>query len=58
MKGVRPVIVSNGVPYVQMRLVELHSQSEREKEGKKERTGVGSFIICTVWGPCPCDVEC
>ena len=37
MKAVRPVITSNGVPYLQMRLVGLHSMSEREKEGKKER---------------------
>ena len=38
MKAVRPVISSNDVPYLQGRLVGLHSTSERDKEGKKERT--------------------
>ena len=31
--AVRPVIISNGVHFVQMRLVGLHSTSGREKEG-------------------------
>ena len=35
MKAVQPVIASNGVPFLQMRLVALHSMSGREKEGKK-----------------------
>jgi hypothetical protein len=39
MKAVRPVITSNGVPYLQMRSVGSHSTSGREKEGKKEWTG-------------------
>ena len=38
-EAVRPVIASNGVPFLQMRSVGLHSTSEREKEGNKERTG-------------------
>ena len=38
MKAVWPVIVSNGVPLLQMRSVGSHSQSEREKEGNEERT--------------------
>ena len=33
------MIASNGVPFLQMRLVGLHSTLIREKEGKKERTG-------------------
>ena len=40
MKAVRPVIASNGVPYLQIWSVGLHSMSEREKEGKKKGTGV------------------
>ena len=35
--AVRPVIVSNEVPFLQMRPVGSHSTSEREKEGNKER---------------------
>ena len=37
MKAVRPVIASNGVPYLQMRSVGSLSTSGREKDGKKER---------------------
>ena len=37
MKAVRPVITSNGIPYLLIRSVGLHSMSEREKEGNKER---------------------
>ena len=37
--AMRPVIASNGVPYLQMRSVGSHSTSGREKEGIKERTG-------------------
>ena len=37
--AVQPVIVSNGVPFLQMRSVGSHSTSGREKEGNKERTG-------------------
>ena len=34
MKAVRPFIVSNGVPYLQMRSIGSHSTSKREKKGK------------------------
>ena len=34
IKGIRPVIASNGVPYFQMSSIESHSISGREKEGK------------------------
>ena len=34
MKAMRPVIASNGVPYLQMRSVESHSKSGRKKEEK------------------------
>ena len=37
--AVRPLIASNGVPFLQMRLVGSHSTSGREKEGSKERMG-------------------
>ena len=37
--AVRPVIASNGVPFLQMRSVGLHTTSGRKKEGNKERTG-------------------
>ena len=33
MKAVRPVIASNGAPYLYMTFVGSHSTSEREKEG-------------------------
>jgi hypothetical protein len=39
MKAVRTVISSNGIPYLQMRLIGLPSTSGMEKEGRKERTG-------------------
>jgi hypothetical protein len=35
-RAVRPVITSNGVPFLQMRSIGSHSTSGREKEGKKE----------------------
>ena len=35
IKGVRPVIASNWIPYVQKRSVGLHGMSGREKEGRK-----------------------
>jgi hypothetical protein len=38
MKAVKPVIASNGVHYLQMRLVGSHSTSGRKKEGRKEIT--------------------
>jgi hypothetical protein len=38
--AVRPVIASNKAPYLQMRSVESHGTSGREKEGSKERTGL------------------
>ena len=37
--AVRPVIASNGVHFLQMRLIWLYSTSGMEKEGKKEGTG-------------------
>ena len=37
--AVRPVIASNGFPFLQMMSVGSYSTSEREKEGKKERKG-------------------
>ena len=37
MKTERPVIASNGIPYLQMSSVGSYSTSEREKERKKER---------------------
>ena len=39
--AVRPVIASNGVPFLQMRPVGSHSTSGRKKEGKKESMGFG-----------------
>jgi hypothetical protein len=39
MKAVRPVIASNGIPFLQMMSVGLHSTSGREKERKMKRTG-------------------
>ena len=39
--SVRPVIASNGVPFLQMRAVGSHSTSGREKEGIKKRTRWG-----------------
>ena len=39
MKAVRPVIASNGAPYLQMRSLVSYSTSWREREGKKERSG-------------------
>ena len=39
--AVRPVIVSNGAPFLQMMSVGSHSTSRREKVGNKERTGRG-----------------
>ena len=35
-EAVQPVITTNGASYLQMRSVELHSTSGKEKEGKKE----------------------
>ena len=42
MKGMRPVIASNGIPYLQMTSVESHSMSGRDKETKK---GLGAWSI-------------
>jgi hypothetical protein len=36
MNAVRPVIASYGVPLPQMRSVESHNTSGREKEGKRK----------------------
>ena len=44
MKAMGPVIASNGVHYLQMRLVGSHSTSGREKKGNKEMTGQGSGL--------------
>ena len=41
MKAVRPIVSSNGVPYLQMRSVGSLSTSEKEKEGNKDSVGVG-----------------
>ena len=43
MKGLCDVIVSNGVPFLEMRSVGPHSMSGREKEGKKE--GMGGMYL-------------
>ena len=37
--ALRPVIASNGVPFLQMRSAGSHSTSGMAKEGKKERIG-------------------
>jgi hypothetical protein len=37
---VRPVIASNGVPFLQIMSVRSHSMTGREKEGKKALMGV------------------
>ena len=46
---VRPVIASNGVPFLQMRSAGSHSASEREKEGNKE--GVTSENYSVIFCP-------
>ena len=46
--AVRPVITSNGVPFLQMRSVGSHSTSGREKEGIKERMR-GEETFCVTW---------
>ena len=43
--ALRPVFASNGVAFLQMRLVGSHNTSGREKKGKKERTGLQSLHI-------------
>ena len=47
--AVRPVIASNEVPFLQMRLVGSHSTSGREKEGIKERMGRHGGAISRTW---------
>ena len=37
MKAVQSIIVSNGVPYLQIMSVGVYSISAREKKGRKER---------------------
>ena len=37
MKALRPIIASNGVPYIQMTPLGSHSTSGSEKEGKNEK---------------------
>ena len=44
----RPVIASNGAPFLQMRSVGSHSTPGREKEEHKERTG-SRRICCCPW---------
>ena len=44
MKIVWPVVASDDVPSLQMRLVGLHSMLWREKEGKKEMDQIGEGI--------------
>jgi hypothetical protein len=39
MMAIRSLIISNGVPSLQMRSVGSYSTSETEKEGKKEKDG-------------------
>ena len=47
---VRPVIASNGVPFLQMRSIGLHRMSGREKVGRKKRMGrVGSATSSLNW---------
>ena len=41
MKAVRPVIVSNGNHYLQLKSVETHSTSGMIREENEERTGLG-----------------
>ena len=43
MKALLLVIVSNGIPYLQMWSIGSHNTSEGEKEGKRRRTG--SYVI-------------
>ena len=43
--AVRPVIASNGVPFLQTRSVGSHSTSGREKEGKKEGMGLVDHLL-------------
>ena len=45
--AVRPAIVSNGVPFLQMRSVGSQSTSGRVKEGIKERTGWDLILVTT-----------
>ena len=42
--AVRPVIASNGIPFLQIRSVGSHSMTGREKEGNKERTENESIL--------------
>ena len=49
MKPGRPVIVSNGVPYLQMRSVGSHTTSGREKEGKRKEKGKDRVGIGVKW---------
>jgi hypothetical protein len=53
MRAVRPDIVSNGVPSLQIRSVGSHSTSERKEEGKKERVGkvIGCVNIYSILNP-------
>ena len=43
--SVRPVIASNGVPFLQMRSVGSHSTLGKEKEGNKESTGSTNLFL-------------
>ena len=44
---VRPVITSNGVPFLQMRSVGSHATSGREKEGNGER--MRCILVGILW---------
>ena len=45
MKVVRPVIASNGVSYLQLKLVGSHSTSGREKEREDEQN-ISNTVLC------------
>ena len=51
--AVRPVIASNGVPFIQIKSVGSHSTSGREKEGNKERTGWLGISVSDLSTPQP-----
>ena len=46
---VRPVIASNGVPYLQMRSEGTHSTSGSEKEGKRKGRTMQSYTVHSIW---------
>ena len=50
MKAVWWVITSNGVPFLKIRSLGLHSKSGREKDRKKERTALKRYKNENVYG--------